>query len=243
MKITDVRTTTVAVPIASKMTASRLHKDLHAIVSVLVELHTDEGRVGLGEAPAVLGGDLTEAILSSAAPTLIGENALHVNRIMKTLYARYTLTHLHLHAANWALNALDVALWDLAGKSAGRPLYELWGGPFRRTVTYYGDVQRQEPGAMTEEARRLAAAGFDTLYTKVGLDADDDLAAVAAMRAGAPSERVKIRVDANQSWSPAEAIRIIRAMAEYGLRALGAVRISTAGAHRFAHLPYRAHLL
>lgn len=217
MIITDVRATTVAVPIPNTTTAPRLHKGLHALVSVLVEVQTDEGLVGIGESPAVLGGDLTEAIISSAAPAVIGNNPLHVNRIMKTLYARYNLTHLHLHAANWALNALDVALWDLAGKSVGRSLYELWGGPFRRDVTFYGDVQRQEPAAMAEEACSLAAAGFTTLYTKVGLDTEDDLAAVAALREGASSDRVKIRVDANQSWSTGEAIRMITAMADYGL--------------------------
>jgi L-alanine-DL-glutamate epimerase-like enolase superfamily enzyme len=127
------------------------------------------------------------------------------------------LAHVHPHAANWALNSIEMALWDLAGKAAGRPLYELWGGPFRRDVTYYGHVERQEPQAMADVARQLAESGFETLYTKVGLDPEDDLAAVRAMREGAPSPRVKIRVDANQSWSPAEAITLINAMAAYGL--------------------------
>src|SRR5207253_429007 len=128
--------------------------------------------VGLGEAPPVLGADLTAAIVRSAADMIQGENPLHVNRIMKSLYASYNLAHVHPHAANWALNSIDMALWDLAGKAAGRPLYELWGGPFRRDVTYFGHVERQEPQAMAEVARQLAASGFETLYTKVGLDPD-----------------------------------------------------------------------
>jgi L-alanine-DL-glutamate epimerase-like enolase superfamily enzyme len=217
MKITAVCSTVVAVPLTSRPVESRLHEGPRDLASIIVEVHTDEGLVGLGEAAPVLGPDLTPAILNSAAEFLVGENPLHVNRLMKTLYARYNLTHLHPHAANWALNAIEMALWDLTGKSAGLPLYELWGGPFRLDIKYYGDIERQDPGAMEADAKRLIAAGFDTLYTKVGLDPDDDLAAVAAMRAGAGSDRVKIRVDANQSWSPGEAITMIRAMAAYGL--------------------------
>jgi len=72
VKITDLITTAVAVPMAGEVTASRLNVGPRAIVSVLVELHTDEGLVGLGEAPPVLGADLTEAILRSAAETLKG---------------------------------------------------------------------------------------------------------------------------------------------------------------------------
>lgn len=217
MKVRDVVTTSVAVPLAGETVTSRYRSGARMLVSVLVEVHTDTGLVGLGEAPPVLGADLTEGIVTSAAELIRGENPLHVNRIMKMLYATYNLAHVHPHAANWALNSLDMALWDLAGKTAGRPLYELWGGPFRRDVTYYGHVERQEPPAMARVAHQLADAGFTTLYTKVGLDREDDVAAVAALREGAPSPHVKIRVDANQSWSPHEAITMINAMAPYGL--------------------------
>src|SRR3954447_4935936 len=170
MKIASVNSTIVAVPLTSRPVESRLHEGPRDLASILVEVHTNEGLVGLGEAAPVLGPDLTPAILNSAAELLVGENPLHVNRLMKTLYARYNLTHLHPHAANWALNALEMALWDLIGKSAGLPLYELWGGPFRLDIKYYGDIERQNPSAMEGDATRLVAAGFDTLYTKVGLD-------------------------------------------------------------------------
>lgn len=218
MKITGMTVTPVAVPLMPVASTSRYRTEARSIVSVLVEVHTDEGLVGLGEAPPALGADLGEAILRTAGASLVGENPLHVNRVMKALYARYNLAHLHLHAGNWALNAIEMALWDIAGKAAGRPLYELWGGAYRLEIPYYAHVERQEPAAMYDEARRLVAEGFTTLYTKVGLDRLDDLAAVAAMREGAgDAAHVKIRVDANQGWSPAEAISTIREMAKYGL--------------------------
>lgn len=217
MKISRIEVTPVGVPLEPTETESRFRAGSRTLVSVLIQVHTNDGLVGYGEMPPVMGADLTEAIINSAKDSLLGENPLHVNRIMKVLYARYNMAHLHLHAACWALNGFEMALWDLAGKSAGRPLYELWGGPFRLDIPYYGHVEREDPASMQKAARRLVEQGFETLYTKVGLDPEEDLAAVAAMRAGAGSAKVRIRVDANQSWSPAEAIRMINAMAPYGL--------------------------
>lgn len=217
MKIVEVVAQSVAVPLKPTKSRSRFREGPRAIDSVIVQVKTDAGLVGFGEAPALQGADHTQALIMSAAADIIGMNPLHVNRVMKELYARFNLAHLHLHAANWALNGIEMALWDIAGKHANMPLYELWGGPFRLEIPYYGNVEREEPEAMEEAARKLVEEGFTTLYTKVGLDAKEDIEAVAAMRAGAGSDHIKIRVDANQSWSPLEAIRMINLMSEYGL--------------------------
>ena len=220
MKINSIKITSVGVPLHSIGTQSRFRANKRILVSVIVEVYTDEGITGIGEAPPVMGADLTENILNTVEESLIGKNPLHVNRVMKELYASYNLAHVHLHAANWALNGIEMALWDIIGKAAELPLYEVWGGPFRLEIPYYGHVERQEPEAMSKEALYLSRAGFKTLYTKVGLDPEEDLTAVEAMRKGADSsgiKNIKIRVDANQSWSPGEAVRMINAMAKYDL--------------------------
>ena len=220
MKISSVKITTVGIPLHSISTQSRIRVGKRMLVSNILEVHTDEGITGIGEAPSVLGGDLTKNILDTVEENLIGKNPLHVNRVTKELYVRYNLAHFHLHAANWALNGIEMALWDIIGKAAGLPLYEVWGGPFRLEIPYYGYLEREEPEAMSKEALRLSKAGFKTLFTKVGLNPEDDLAAVEAMRKGADSsgiKNIKIRVDANQSWSPGEAVRMINAMARYDL--------------------------
>jgi len=220
MKISNIKITPVGVPLQSIDTQSRFRAGKRILVSVIVEVCTDEGITGIGEAPSVMGGDLTENILNTVEESLIGKNPLHVNRIMKELYVSYNLAHVHLHAANWALNGIEMALWDIIGKVARLPLYEVWGGPFRLEIPYYGHVERQEPEAMSKEAFYLSKAGFKTLYTKVGLNPEEDLTAVEAMRKGANSsgiKNIKIRVDANQSWSPGEAVRMINAMAQYDL--------------------------
>jgi len=136
---------------------------------------------------------------------------------MKELYAQYYLAHLHIHAGSWAVSGIEMALWDIAGQRAGMPLYQLWGGAFRKKIEFYGYIERQELDGMKKEAARLAAQGYHSIYTKVGFDPEDDIAAVAAIRSGAPDPRVRIRVDANQSWSTGVAINTINRMAEYGM--------------------------
>ena len=217
MKITGIKTRIVAVPFKQFASESKLRSETKTTIGVLTEVMTDEGLVGLGEGAPPLGAAHTKNLIDAAAPQLIGENPLHVNRIMKMVYARFNLTHLHIHAANWALNGIEMALWDLSARAANRPLCELWGGPFRNKIKFFGYIERQEPEAMKAEAAKLVGMGFDTLYVKVGLGEVSDIEAVRAIREGASSRNVRIRVDANQAWTPDEAIRIINAMTEFDL--------------------------
>ena len=206
MKISGLRSTAVAVP-----------SELGHVPVVIVEVLTDEGLFGIGEAPSPVGTATTLTIVESAEPLLVGQDPLQPEILKKTLYASFNLTHLHIHAACWALNAIDMALWDLVGKVCGQPLYRLWGGAFRTKIPFYGSVSHElSPEEAAERALDFVKQGFGTVYRKVGLAEERDLACLRAIReAIGPS--IKLRVDANQSWSAGEAIRIIRRMAEYDL--------------------------
>jgi len=206
VKISSLHPTIVTVP-----------GDRGPVTVVLVELATDEGLVGLGEAPTPIGAEPARELIASTAPLLLGQDPLQPERLKKILYLNYNLTHLHIHAACWALNAIDMALWDLLGKAAGMPLYKLWGGAFRTEIPFYGYIDYKlsadEAGA---EAARLAAQGYGTIYRKIGLHEADDLACLAAIRAAIGPD-VKLRVDANQSWSVGEAVEKIKRMAPFDL--------------------------
>jgi L-alanine-DL-glutamate epimerase-like enolase superfamily enzyme len=110
-----------------------------------------------------------------------------------------------------------MALWDLVGKAAGLPLHKLWGGAFRTEIPFYGYIDYKlsadEAGL---EAARLAAEGYGTIYRKIGLHEADDLACLAAIRAAIGPD-VKLRVDANQSWSVGEAVEKIKRMVPFDL--------------------------
>ena len=217
MKITDIKATPVAVPLKPSKTKSKMRKGPNAVIAVIVQVFTDEGYMGIGETPAVLGLDLSSAIVNSAKPILVGEDCANINLLMKRLYVQYNANHLHIHTASWAFSGIELALWDIMAQKAGMPLYQIWGGAFRSRVEIIGVIERQESAGMKEMARQMVAEGYRTLYTKIGMDPEDDIRAIAAMREGAPEPHVKICGDANQAWSTGEAISIIRRMEPYGI--------------------------
>lgn len=217
MKIVDVKATPVAVPLKQSEVELGASPSRSLFTSVIVELATDEGLVGIGESHAPISAEVTKLIVNSLKPILLGEETPNVEPLRRKLYAACNLTHLHVHAANWAISGIDMALWDLVGKSAGQPLHRLWGGAFRRRIPFYGSIARTRTEGVAAQAARLVAEGFRTLYLKVGFDPEEDLECVRLMREAADSGtgRVEIRVDANQAWSPGEAVRIINRMARH----------------------------
>lgn len=223
MKISDLKTEIVAVPSKGPADNFSLGGGIWKVV-VIVKVLTSDGFIGLGEAiPPFSDMDFEGAkrIIDSAKPLLVGEDVFNVEPIKKKLYAAYNLTHFHIHAANWALNAIEMALWDLVGKQCGKPLYKIWGGAFRKKIPYYGSLTRT-PGITPEEIAKqsveLVNRGFKTLYLKIGLDVEEDIECVKAMRESVGyKSNIKIRVDANQAWTPGQAIQIINRLEKYDL--------------------------
>src|SRR5437763_9382167 len=99
-----------------------------------VRIHTDEGLIGLGETyPSVIA---EKAVVHRLAPLLIGRNPLEIDRLWADMF-------LGVSYAGWAgaemraISAIDIALWDLAGKVAGMPIYQLLGGASRESIRIY----------------------------------------------------------------------------------------------------------
>jgi L-alanine-DL-glutamate epimerase-like enolase superfamily enzyme len=185
---------------------------------VLVELETDEGLVGIGEAPVVWAGsaEVTRAMMEAVAPLVVGADAMEPDVVRRRLYAETGMAHLGTQGVAWALSGIDMALWDLVGRVAGQPLHRLWGGAWRTRSPFHADLVPDEPERMAEEARARVAAGYRTLYLKVGFDPEVDEARVRAIRAAA-GDGARIRIDANAAWSPALAVTLLTRLAQYGL--------------------------
>jgi L-alanine-DL-glutamate epimerase-like enolase superfamily enzyme len=136
-----------------------------------------------------------------------------------------------------AVAALDVALWDLEARRAGRPLAALLGREPRREVTLNALVDATDPDEAARAAEVAARAGFRCVKVKIGTG--DDAGRLAAVRA-AVGTRVAIRVDANGAWSPDEAVAALRDLAPArielceeptpGVAGIRAVRAALAGA-------------
>ena len=113
-----------------------------------------------------------------------------------------------------ALAALDLALWDLAGRRAAEPVWRLLGSGDAPPVEVNWTIDAGDRSGAALQAAQARAEGFSTVKVKVGLG--DDAARLAAVRAfGGP--QMAIRIDANGAWEPAEAAATLRALEPVGI--------------------------
>ena len=130
-----------------------------------------------------------------------------------------------------ALAAVDLALWDLAGRRAGRPVAQLISVEAARSIPVNAAIDARDRAGAAGAAAAAAQAGFDTIKLKVGVG--DDAGRLAAVRAAVGS-RVAIRIDANGSWEPDEAVAHLSSARARGHRAGRGARPRRRGAARGA---------
>lgn len=166
---------------------------------VLVRLETDDGLVGAGEAtvtPRWSGETVwgAQAIIQHLlGPAILGVDPSDIDELDRRMDA--------LAFGNWfAKSALEMACWDLAGKSRNQPVFDLLGGPCRPlTVRSRFSMGAYAPDVAARLAAERVAAGFDTIKVKVGTVADQDVARVLAVRQAVGSD-VTLTIDANAGW-------------------------------------------
>lgn len=213
MRITRLATIPVAVPYRTEEVWAFGRRS--GQISVLLELHTDEGVIGLGEAAAYPSADIVLAVFRGIEPLVVGEDPMAIERLIRKI--DLVGTWHHIRGSSPAIAAVEMACWDVLGKVCGQPLVNLLGGRFRDSVEYFYYVARTAVDEVAAEGRRAAAGGFGTCYVKaVHDDPRRDVERVAALRDGAGAD-MRIRVDANEAWSPGTAIRTIRGLEEFGL--------------------------
>ena len=165
-----------------------------------MKIHTDDDLIGLGEVsctPLWSGEDSVTAahfIDNFFGPLLLGANPLEIERLTSKL--NYAV------AGNpFTKAALEMALWDILGKAAGLPLYQLLGGAVRDFVPTKISLSGIAPHLAAEMANWAVETGFRFLKVKVGVEPDEDVARVRAIRE-AVGPQIKLGVDANGGWSP-----------------------------------------
>lgn len=215
MKITKIETIPVSIPINPKR-AIRSGRGYHTFsLFLMVKVYTDEGVVGLGEVSctAVWSGEdqVTAARIIDAylAPVLIGQDPTQIERlthVMRKTVANNPFTR----------SAIEMALWDILGKVANLPVYRLLGGAVRDFVTTKYSISGHPPAQAAEIAAWAVEQGFRTMKVKVGIEPEEDVARVAAVRKAIGPD-VRLGVDANGGWSPRVAIQTIPRLYEYNI--------------------------
>ncbi|MDN5346933.1 MAG: L-Ala-D/L-Glu epimerase [Clostridia bacterium] len=198
----------LAVPLHSAHARYNVTRDVY------IKVLTDEGIVGYGAtAPKFyITGETQESVVAVLKdyliPTVLGEDPFDLEKI----HARMDKA---IRYNNAAKTAIDLALHDIIGKSLKLPVYKVLGGCYRKEMAAFDLIGFVSPQEAAEIAAAKVAQGFRDLKVKVGQGEKEDLARVEAVRNAAPAAGLK--VDANQSWHPKEAVRIIREMEAFGV--------------------------
>lgn len=189
------------------------HLERSAIVSragiteTLVKITLENGLVGWGEATRCADAGGIVSALNAMRSFVIGRDVFADEAIHRDIWVPGGW-HLQPMTANLAYAGIDMALWDLKGKIAGRPIHDLIGGPLRDEVDYYYYLPLTDEVELRELCRDGVKRGFRVFYIKVGLDEAREETQLRIVREEIGDER-HIRIDANQAWSVPQAVRIL----------------------------------
>src|SRR6266699_6752549 len=196
MKITSIDSYVLTIPTPQPMARNYAAQKL-----VVADISTDEGVTGLGYS-LVFGGGGAEAVHAyletRLKPALIGEDPLFVERLWEKMF-RTDMGMKKQGVVAYALSALDIGLWDIAGKVAGLPLYKLWGAVTDRIPAYgSGGWSNYSEKELIAEAEKYAALGCKYYKMKIHHpDPRENRKRGEAVRR-ALGERVRMMVDVNQ---------------------------------------------
>lgn len=184
--------------------------------AIIVRVETSDGITGYGEAhPGRSPGAVTSLIHNTLAPMLVGMQATDVVGAWQRVHRMQLSSHGLGAGAALALSGIDMALWDIRGKAAKMPLYELLGGTRRRVPAYAGGISLgyQPKQSLAEEAQEYVARGYKAIKLRLGDNAKVDIERVLHVRE-ALGDGVDILTDANAVYTMADARRVLPVLAD-----------------------------
>jgi L-alanine-DL-glutamate epimerase-like enolase superfamily enzyme len=212
MNITEIHIAQLSIPLIRPfITAVRRTESVNDVV---VLIKTDCGKVGYGSAastPAITG-DSTESIIMAIkqilGPQLIGRSITELNLLLQM--------NNQVIAGNMSAKAaIDIALHDLFAQYCGLPLYKLLGGN-KNSINSCITISVKEINEMAGDAIDLVAQGYRTIKIKLGLNPEEDIERVRAIRQ-AVGKDITLLVDANQGWTYEDALKVINTFRQLDL--------------------------
>jgi D-galactarolactone cycloisomerase len=222
MRVRDIRTYILKAPLETPFFFSAPGV-VRQRATTLVEVRTDDGLSGFGEAlchghqPPEIAAAVIDSCLSEM---VIGRSPLDVGVLFEEMTNR-SRDFGPKGAMIGAISAIDIALWDIVGQSLGLPVHQLLGGAFRTSLRPYATgFYRVEGGSypdqLVEEAIGHREAGFTAMKVKIGFGVEHDIRVVAAIREGIGPD-VRLLLDANHAYDVGNARRLIAALTPYDI--------------------------
>ena len=210
MKINSIKTYSVSIPLNTDFNISGGENT--SADHVIVEIETDEGIIGWGEAAPLISysGETMEsikfAIDNYLSKALIGEDPTNIVKIHEKMD--------FLKENYFAKAAIDFACYDITGKKLQVPVYKLLGGKYRDKISVGQSVGIKSVEETVKEAIQYEKAGFKSIKLKIGNDAEYDFKRIKEV---GEAIDVPIRVDANQGYRFDEAVDILTKLDDFGL--------------------------
>lgn len=231
MKITSIQIGEIFVPLVTPFKTAL--RTVENVEDIIIRINTDTDAVGYGEAPptAVITGDTKGSIITAIrdfiAPAIIGMDVQELDTIMNRI-------HRSILKNTSAKACVDMAVYDLYAKSLGAPLYKVLGGA-TDTVETDLTISVDDTPKMVADSLAAVAQGYRVLKVKVGKEGLKDVERIRAIREAVGPD-IALRVDANQGWTPKDAVRIISRLEDLNLN-IDLVE-QPVGAHDLAGMQY-----
>ncbi len=217
MKITKLVCTPLLVP--NKVPYHWAHGVIMGATVILVEVQTDEGISGYGECIGTPSAEAICCYLKLAEKMIVGHDPFENARLLREIYHRFFQAHGNCSAPRYAgmlLAGLEMALWDVMGKSTDKAVHELLGGALHDKISYFGFVQGETPDELAAHARILCDEGCEVIYAKVGRGDKLDYEIVKSIRDAIGNEK-RLRIDPNEHWDPQTAVRMIAKLSQFDI--------------------------
>jgi len=198
---------------------------VHQRSATLVRVTTENDIVGWGEAftQGLESPEVAATVIKKVlSPVLLQRSALDINVLWYEMYNQ-TRDFGRKGSVMAGISAIDIALWDIAGKFYQQPVHQLLGGAFRSEVQPYatgfyrkngeGEFQR-----LAEEAITHKANGFTAMKVKLGFGVRDDIKVMQSIVKALDDEHIELMVDTNHAYGRAEALQLGKALQDYGVR-------------------------
>ena len=221
MKITSIEAIELRLPEADIVDKCSSGQD-----ALIVKIHTDEGITGIGEidsssrvAKAAIEAPFSHSVTSGLGRLLIGEDPLDMRVLWEKLY-QATFYYGRRGVVIHAMGGIDMALWDLAGKYYGKPVYQLLGGAFHKKIRAYASILFGRDGDETAEiGRKWVSKGYTGVkfgWAPMGESEKVDLDLVEGARRGVGPDN-DVLIDAGCCWDTITAMRRARQFEDFGI--------------------------